>query len=316
MYNDFEFIKDLKDFLKPDTVPRMLPFKIGGDQSITYEEPIDSEGYTSTKTITERIFYEEVEFKYKLNSDGFRSRHFNQFDKSKTNILYTGCSFTYGVGQPEEYTWPSLLTDLIKNKDLNKDVEHFNIAYPGASIHEIVRNCFIFFEKFGHPDYLFMLVPDVNRSISYIESSESYQSVNPSGHNLSNKMPKELINAIENYSPKNNWLIASDLISMLEAYCNSNNIKFIWTTWIRHQSKCWSYLGHKNFFDPQFEEQEMWYTPKDNEKPPFAKKIKAENVNNLPYWEFARDGRHPGTCWTTLESEKFFNEINKRYKDE
>ena len=31
-----------------------------------------------------------------------------------------------------------------------------------------------------------------------------------------------------------------------------------------------------------------------------------ENIENLPYWECAADGMHPGTCWNTFIAEKMY----------
>lgn len=312
---DHQLIEKHKLFLKPNRIANMNPMRYG-DMSKLQDLSVDEDGYTHTKTITERVFYEDSQFKYKLNSDNFRSQHFKKLKEEDINILYSGCSFTYGVGQPEQYTWPALLTEKIKEKFNTEKVESFNVAYPGASIHEIIRNCFAFFENFGNPDYVFLLVPDVNRSICFIESEDEYKAINPSGQNLDRSLPKELIHEMESYSGENRWLIAADLMSMLEAYCNSNNIKLVWTTWINHQEDPWKILNFKNYFFPKLNAPKLWYHPKDNEKPPFPVTLSEPNDLGLPYWEFARDGRHPGTCWTTNEAKKFFNALNNRYPNE
>jgi hypothetical protein len=38
------------------------------------------------------------------------------------------------------------------------------------------------------------------------------------------------------------------------------------------------------------------------------------NPGNLPYWEEARDGAHPGTAWTKHISKKYIDEIRRLHE--
>lgn len=72
----------------------------------------DEEGIVKTK------------IEYKINSHGFRTKHFDQVDRP---IVCFGCSFTYGVGLPEEYTWPGIVS-----KHFNIPV--YNLGVPGMGL--------------------------------------------------------------------------------------------------------------------------------------------------------------------------------------
>ncbi len=60
---------------------------------------------------------------YKFNDDGFRS---DSFFKKKGGIMFLGCSFTFGIGVPQEHTFAALVS-----KKFNQTC--FNFGLPAAS---------------------------------------------------------------------------------------------------------------------------------------------------------------------------------------
>ena len=90
-----------KNFLDPVTKEKLLH---GGWA--------DEEGNVKTK------------IEYKINSHGFRSKHFDEIDRP---IVCFGCSFTYGVGLPEEYTWPDMVSK-------HFDIPAYNLGVPGMGL--------------------------------------------------------------------------------------------------------------------------------------------------------------------------------------
>lgn len=305
---DSQLPSGVKKFID-HTAPRQVQFMESGEKRVSPKEVLDDEGYILVDSITEPIFKEDIKFQYKINSDGFRSQHFKKMNPDNLNVLYAGCSMTYGVGLPEEYIWPTLVSNGIKEMNPGKQVESFNVAAPGASIHEIVRNCFIFFESYGNPHYLFVSLSDIERSISYDNADQKFKQIIPSEFNLTQKMSKQLIYALASVNTANNWLIASDMMFMLESYCKSAGINLIWTTWKRDQAFEWSELPFKDYLKTESHDVQTWYSPLNKENRP--KDIR-DNIDNLPYWEFARDGAHPGTLWTKELSKKFLDEIKRR----
>ena len=75
-------------------------------------------------------FYTKNKISYKLNSDGFRYKEFDQFN-GEVNLAL-GCSFTFGTGLINEHTWPFLL-----EQELNEPI--FNLGLPGVGIMFQVR---------------------------------------------------------------------------------------------------------------------------------------------------------------------------------
>ena len=67
-------------------------------------------------------------FIYSINKEGFRSNEF----KDNTDIMFLGCSNTFGVGLPENNTWPYLLSEKLKNSFVN-------LGVPGGSLKTVFR---------------------------------------------------------------------------------------------------------------------------------------------------------------------------------
>ena len=107
---------------------------------------------------------------YKINKDGFRSKHFATLKKENFNILYGGCSWTFGEGLPEEMTWTYQVTQGIKNK-INKNVIDYNLGFMAFSIDLIIKNVMSFIRLYGKPDVIFLCFPDVGRKIKYMDNS-------------------------------------------------------------------------------------------------------------------------------------------------
>lgn len=59
---------------------------------------------------------------YRINSDGFRSEEFDTTD----SMVSLGCSYTAGIGLPENTTWPYLVSRAA-------GLKNYNLAWPGVS---------------------------------------------------------------------------------------------------------------------------------------------------------------------------------------
>jgi len=232
-------------------------------------------------------------FSYSINSYGFRSKEFKEYSKNNLKILFAGCSNTFGEGLPEQYTWSKLLIKKIQNKEKNIKIEDYNISYPAASIHSIVRNIYFFIEKFGTPDYLFVMFPGCNRDLYFSNKKNNF--VNCLLWNeylLFKNSTQQKFNL--NYVEENNILLSTTLIYMLESFCKKSKIKLVWTSWREQDKYLFKELNFKNFFSIN------------------------TNINNLinnedlPYWDLAKDGYHPGTAWNIKVSEEYFKIINEK----
>jgi hypothetical protein len=296
----------IKEIAMPGAISHLFDWRTEFDPSRHGEKHfVDQDGYLITNTITEVVRNNELDFNYRINSNGFRSQHFKDLKTEDINILYGGCSWTFGEGLPEEYTWTQLLTQKLENHFSDKNVESFNTSYPGASIHLIIRNIFAFIEKHGNPNYIFMCLPDVARGILYSAKLNEFMKMYPANQFFDQRIPKEHLEYSKNYVAENNWILAIDLIRSLELYCKTNGISLVWNTWWAPDVNFIQELDFKNYNHLNIIENQFWQRLEEQETNPF----KFDNIDNLPYWKIARDGSHPGTCWTTTQSEHMFARV-------
>jgi hypothetical protein len=172
---------------------------------------------------------------YRTNNFGFRDQNW----RKASEIIAVGCSNTYGIGIPSEWTWPKILEKMTENT-VN------NLSKPGASINDLVLQLFAYFKKFGHPKIILCLFPDpfrikipVNKNLavtkmqnenspygmlhSRADSINGYKNLpqySKKPHYYENLIPMEVPLAFSMQS-----------IHILEQYCNTNNIKLIWSSW-------------------------------------------------------------------------------------
>jgi len=177
-----------------------------------------------------------------INSFGYRGPEF----KNGNQILALGCSQTWGVSTKEEkFLWPSILNEKI-------NFTYSNLSVPGNSVQSQIIKAFQYFKEFGNPEIIIGVFPFARFEFPYISDKiifktlqpEVYLSENPnvyfgdiyipydlnkdSKKNTFTKTPHDMneIFSIEVALYYNNVFI-----SILEQYCKSNNIKFIWTFW-------------------------------------------------------------------------------------
>lgn len=184
---------------------------------------------------------DSIDISYRVNEYGFRCESFNNQE-----IMYLGCSLTFGQGLPEKYRWTNILSE-----KLNKSF--INLAVNGDSMIGQVRNAFWYFKNFGHPKIIvgmfpisrmpFPVVPDKNISLNKIKNIKSrninkdnwqvkysIESLNISSRNFEDisKSPHDLSKII---SEEGAIFYNNIAIEMLIQYCKSNNIKLFWTLW-------------------------------------------------------------------------------------
>lgn len=173
----------------------------------------------------------DKENKYRINSKGFRSEEF----KKETELVFSGCSFSFGVGIPENAIWGVQIANKL-------NLSCSNLSIPGDSVMGIINNIYQYFNDYGHPKVLLCLFPDFYRTIIPENSNVLVSETNKNAkYNALTKMyvsnqeyPKysKLPHKIENViSPDISFYYSMQYIKMLEKYCKSNNIKFLWSTW-------------------------------------------------------------------------------------
>ena len=281
-----------------------------------YSEPhykvnyIDDDGYLNIDFVGgPKGMVDGPDFTYKINSHGYRSQHFKNLNSSSTNILFGGCSWTFGEGLPEDYTWTKLVTDGIQNLNKNKKVESFNMGYMGFSIDLIIKNIMGFIKNYGKPDYLFIVFPDFARQVKFDPYNIKYIKTHPNIHWIRDADDKAQKEYTLGYHCENNMYSQIQLIHMLEEFCEASKIKLIWTTWHTADFYVYNNIDFMNCFSPDLDENGevfRFHSEHCNSKFPFYK-----NKNDWPYWGYADDKAHPGTAWTKFISEQFIKRIKK-----
>jgi hypothetical protein len=73
---------------------------------------------THNHTLLQKNNWVNSKFTYKFNSHGFRCNEFSD----EPSAMFLGCSFTLGVGLPNEYTWPYILAQTLNYNCVNLGV--------------------------------------------------------------------------------------------------------------------------------------------------------------------------------------------------
>lgn len=245
-----------------------------------------------------RSTYGEDEIVYSFNSDGFRSDEFS--NEHPIKILYTGCSFTEGVGLPIDHIWAKFLNDKI-SKELGVSLSFFNLSVNGASAELLTRLIFTHVNKGFTPDIIIALLPSLFRNeivltgegfaktFDFIQNSESYD--------------------IENFDERFFFTKYSKLTSIsqrlfetfrtllfIKYFLDQHGIKLLFSTWDNTQFNknliAVNGTGETSYFD------ELTNFPPDALKGCSLPVKFIKNNDILPSHPFkqeiARDGSHPG----------------------
>jgi hypothetical protein len=173
---------------------------------------------------------------YTLNSKGYRTAEF----QPAADLVVAGCSFTFGSGVPQKARWGSVLARHL-------GVEEVNLGVCAWSTQAIIENIYAYIDKYGPPKTLVCLFPDPSRSpLVAVEGLLEYED----GFDGGRQVVDVMLNRPESYEylerPKYSKrphqiedVIPIELpmyfylkyVHMLEDYCRSLGVKFIWSTW-------------------------------------------------------------------------------------
>ena len=173
---------------------------------------------------------------YSYNSFGYRC---GEFEKTPF-FLCSGDSNTFGVGLPEESTWPHMLS-----KKVGSLSQPVNLALPGASVESIVDDVFHYIKTYGRPKNLFIVFPDFARGSFFanpdvLVSRKEDREAAPVNVLTSHLIGKDLERPSISKKPH----LIEDVISLehiyfssfrqirhLEDFCSLANINFKWSVW-------------------------------------------------------------------------------------
>lgn len=181
---------------------------------------------------------------YRANNYGFRSDDFIE----PADLVFAGCSYTYGSGLHEENIWGNILGKSV-------GMSTANLGIHGASWKMIVDNVIGYCELIGAPKKLACLFPDFYRyttpvdgfihrnddralpktrsdqggyfaTISFDRYHEDVPNISKRPHDPDVVLSKDQA-AFQSISA----------IRVLEQYCRTNKIDFSWTTWHNSTAK-------------------------------------------------------------------------------
>ena len=206
------------------------------------------------KKVKKYYFHEKVSYGFKealdegneyiTNSYGYRGPEF----RSDLDILALGCSQTYGIGVPEDGTWPAILAK-------KTGMSYANLSAPGTSIEWLVHSAFSYIHEFGPPKIIAALFPDffrmeivmnsdINQSRTVTMRDWNAQGIDPNfakGVITTSSVDPDLKwraklskrpFPIEDTVPAEEPIFRSfKLIMMLERYCEAMGIQLLWSGW-------------------------------------------------------------------------------------
>jgi hypothetical protein len=168
---------------------------------------------------------------YSINSHGFRGPEF----KTGLEILFAGCSHTFGSGLPVEATWPYMVAAEAKTENYGV------MAKPGFSIQRIVSDIYSFTKEYGNPKVILCNFPDLYR----------HTFITPRPYEALTIISKEHSKGISPIPDHYSVFLNISAISSLETFCKNAGIKLIWTFWGIGPGlyEDWFTLGNSAFSD-------------------------------------------------------------------
>jgi hypothetical protein len=204
------------------------------DIQFLFHRSLSDAGRRSLTDFNKTVYSDEdiiEKIPYDINKYGYRFPEF----KKNNEVLVLGCSQTYGSGMHNEFTWPDIFSNSIGK-------EYSRVAAPGDSIGAQVYKAFKYFEEIGNPKVVVGLFPLYR--LEYISVPGKFISSIGSG-NMGQQRPSVGIGFFyqdyflklskaphdpEYIIPKEFVLFYNFMfLKMLEQYCESHNIKFIWS---------------------------------------------------------------------------------------
>ena len=104
--------------------------------------------------------YKADDFYYDTNANGFRCDDFDTMDFTKKSVIYLGCSHTFGMGLPEEHSWPTITHNKLQ-KENNTIYNYINLGVAGAGI-DYYLHYLPYFAKFN-PEIIISCTPEITR---------------------------------------------------------------------------------------------------------------------------------------------------------
>jgi hypothetical protein len=181
---------------------------------------------------------------YKYNNDFFRCDDFTSSHDGK-HILFAGCSETEGMGGNVEDVWGHILHEKIA-RITNVD-GYYSIGKAGYGWQKIILSIQVYIKKYGKPDMIFALLPNIGRLFAWSENindwhyQQKYPGLKGNEEFVKNKKKSSLDDregsdefAPQAMLPNEYRKVFIDFAAgwkLFEDYCKQTDIKLLWGTW-------------------------------------------------------------------------------------
>lgn len=215
-------------------------------------------------------------FEYKLNNYGFRSDDFSS-ELAGSNMLYGGCSNTFALGVPIEYSWAYQL-----NKHLGKN-NFFSTAVNSSSIDVVVHNTINYIRKIGKPAGIVLLLPDLLRVVSKIDMKLDKK---VGTYPILANTAKQIMGDEKTFPIiRGNLLFRFyEDVTALEMICETLDIPLMWSTWNEDLNNIIKEELHDKF--------NHYVNMLDNIR--FEHWQENEEADSSMFWKASREGHYPG----------------------
>jgi hypothetical protein len=238
-----------------------------------------------------------AEFVYHHNAHGYRCDEFEDIMNRPTKkLLVLGCSNTYGVGVPEEHTWPQMLKRQFEHYK-NEKIDVINLGVPGGS-NQLIDVYLNWCHRFK-PDYIAVLFTNENRKLAIDENGimTNLGPWNTSDSVWSNQMP--------NAQDYNNRQEMSKFIEAHYLYVEQQ-LEFEMNV-VVNKLKMIGGVGNiptAHMFMSELQDKTLFEL---TENVMFAD---WEIVDNPIKTQFGRDQSHPGSIFYLRVAKEFFKKFN------
>jgi hypothetical protein len=165
---------------------------------------------------------------YLYNNYGYRTNIENdKLDLNKKDKIFCfGCSFTFGLGNKYEETWPHFLSRYFSNYNI------YNFGVNGSSIASIVRRIYQFiknieYNNFEYPEYVIIYFPDFYRE----EQISHYEGMVVTKKWGSWNLNKDLLKYIKKKETMNTFFYFVKHFTFIDEILSKRNIKWYWSSW-------------------------------------------------------------------------------------
>jgi hypothetical protein len=182
-----------------------------------------------SNTNPNKDYWDNIYIDYKYTVDGVHRYRKHDIVPRDNKIACFGCSNTYGIGLPINWTWPDLLTQKIGTETHSID----NYGVNGGSTETIARLVFEkLYVKRENYDAVFVLFPDYFR-YEYTDSKAISTNLIPYNYVLDENgkakmLPLDFVHAATiSYS----FFRFVKSYKLIKEVCNNRKIPFYWYSW-------------------------------------------------------------------------------------